>query len=108
MMQETWMEPRPEGWHMVHLDGNTLNNAAANLAWAPRGTRRDYVERWKANKMRELADRHSPLHGTRLAYDAGCRCQACRMAAKTAHRLYETRKTIREVERCMNMGRTCC
>lgn len=98
MMQETWMPPRPEGAHAVHLDGDTTNNAAPNLAWAHRKPRRAYVEAWAERKLSEMADPGHPDHGTRTGYDAGCRCERCRRRMRLEHRAYQTRLAIARLE----------
>ena len=73
----------PHGYPLVrHLDGNSLNNAASNLA---HGT--------PAMNMAD-AQRHGTVpiaqHGTWSKYALGCRCDSCRAAARECQRNYRS------------------
>lgn len=100
LMSSTWMPPRPEGCHVVHLDGDALNYDASNLAWAPPKSLAELRRRWAARKLAEMsADPGHPAHGTRLGYNAGCRCELCRRRMRVLNREKQTMKRIEEIER---------
>ena len=103
MMAETWMPPQPPDTKLAHLDGDSLNSSASNLAWVPVLTDAQIRERQYAKALAEMeADPSDPRHGTKAGYTYGCRCGPCTRAARVAKLLTATRKTMREVERCLS------
>ena len=101
LMAQTWMPPKPPDSKLVHLDGDWSNNAAANLAWAPKKTNNERVRGWKSRTRAAMeADPNHPFHGKMSGWRAGCPCDACRNVGMLYRRRLDTRKTIEEVEEC--------
>lgn len=100
LMAATWMPPKPAPDAQIeHLDGDPCNNAASNLAWrVPNGAERRRADWREALLAKMRADPSDPHHGTKVGYDAGCRCRRCFAAQKVKKLEYATRKTIAEVE----------
>lgn len=95
MMAQTWLPPQPPNTKLVHLDGDTMNNAASNLAWKPIDTDKQMRERYYAKALLEMKDPNDRRHGTKAGYTIGCRCQRCLNATRVQKAATATRKMLR-------------
>lgn len=103
MVARAWLPPKPPKSKLVHLNGDPADNRASNLAWVPNKTNAQRCRSWKEKALAELkADPSHPRHGTMTGWRAGCKCQRCTAMGMAYRRILETRKTMREVERCLS------
>ena len=99
MVAATWLPPQPPNTKLVHVNGDKMDNRACNLEWRRTMTGEERRRKYATSLLeRLLADPDERRHGTKTAYDVGCRCQRCSNASRTRKKYNETRKLISELE----------
>lgn len=100
MVCEAFHGLRPEGMEVRHLDGNSQNDAASNLAWGTRSENiRDAVRHGTHNMTRKTHCKHghefTPENTQSRPNGGGRRCMTCRRADTQT---YIARRRVRRAQ----------
>jgi hypothetical protein len=96
LVAEAFIEPRPEGKVVRHLDGDPRNNLSENLAWGTSAENNQDMLRHgtHSNAFRTHCRRKHPLAGENLYVNATSGGRVCRTCQRVAQKNFYARRAM--------------